>query len=323
MPPPLSLRGIFPVVPTPLHEDESLDLEGLAHLVDHYATTGCHGVVVLGSGGEYPYLAFDERLAVTRTAVLAARGRIPVVAGAGFTGLREARRFVEEGAALGASALLVALPTYYAVEAAEAVDFFERLARASAVPLLYYHFPDVTRLSLPAAAMQRILRLEGVVGIKESSLRLAEARRHLAAAGKEGFASFTGTSLLLLPMLDQGGAGAICPIAAVAPRLVLDCHEAWTANDRGRAAALEERILGLMPLMSPLPVPPAARRTALRALSGLPLPLRLGSRSRHAVFKEALRRLGHPITATVRRPLPQLGPADGELVAAVLGSFEA
>jgi dihydrodipicolinate synthase/N-acetylneuraminate lyase len=287
-------------------------------------------VVVLGSGGEYPYLGFDERLAVTRAAVLAARGRLPVIAGAGFTGLHEARRFVEEGAALGASAFLVALPTYYAVEAAEAVDFFERLAGAAPVPLLYYHFPDVTRLSLPAEAMQRILRLEGVVGIKESSLRLAEARRHLAGArsggaagaagavGREGFAAFTGTSLLLLPMLDLGGAGAICPLAAVAPRLVLDCYAAARANDRGRAAALEAKILDLMPLMSPLPVPAAARRTALRALAGLPWPLRLGSRSRHAVFKEALRRLGHPITATVRRPLPQLTPGDSDLVAAVL-----
>ena len=43
--------GVFPVVPTPLGEDESLDLEGLASLVDHYARAGCHGVVVLGSGG--------------------------------------------------------------------------------------------------------------------------------------------------------------------------------------------------------------------------------------------------------------------------------
>lgn len=60
-------HGVYPVVPTPLKEDESLDLAGAEHLVEYYITEGCHGLLILGSGGESPYFSLDEKCSVVET----------------------------------------------------------------------------------------------------------------------------------------------------------------------------------------------------------------------------------------------------------------
>ena len=73
------LKGVIPVVPTPLKEDESLDLTGLKRLVNYYIENGCHGILVLGSGGEFPYFSFEEKLEIVKTACEAADGRIKLL----------------------------------------------------------------------------------------------------------------------------------------------------------------------------------------------------------------------------------------------------
>ena len=87
--------GVYVVVPTPLLDDESIDQAGLSHLVEYYIQSGCHGLVILGSGGEFPYFSFAERLDLARTAVEAAAGRVPVLLGAGFYSTVEAVEFVK------------------------------------------------------------------------------------------------------------------------------------------------------------------------------------------------------------------------------------
>jgi hypothetical protein len=82
-----SLTGIYPVVPTPLLDDESFDARTMGHLIDHYVETGCHGLVVLGSGGELPCFTAAEKITILETALDAARGRIPIIAGCGYVSL--------------------------------------------------------------------------------------------------------------------------------------------------------------------------------------------------------------------------------------------
>ena len=58
--------GVYPVVPTPLKDDERLDLAGMEHLVEYYITEGCHGLLILGSGGESPYFSIDEKSTIVK-----------------------------------------------------------------------------------------------------------------------------------------------------------------------------------------------------------------------------------------------------------------
>ena len=315
-------RGIFPVVPTPLKEDESLDLAGLSLLVNHYLEAGCHGLTVLGSGGEHPYFTREEKLEIVKAAVAAAAGRAPVLIGMGYPGLADAIGFGRAAEDLGADGFLVALPSYYPLLIEGAVEYYTRLGAALARPLFYYHFPQITRLRFSARALARILSLPGIRGIKESSLNLREMRVHLRAAQGREWSLFSGNSYLLLEALDLGGAGAICPIPSVAPRLVVDCYRAFQANDREKARRLQQRILELLPLMNSFGLPPAAQKLGLRAMSRLPFSLPLGNKPRQAVIKEAIRQLGHPIGARVRTPLPQLAAGEGRQIAALLQRVE-
>lgn len=300
-------EGIFPVLPTPLLEDESLDLDGLKHLVDFFVQAGMHGLVVLGSGGEYPYFTLEEKVSAARAAADACRGRIPLIAGAGFPSLRELLAFLDACSDLRIDGFMVALPTYYAVPFSEVFGFFRELSKVSPRPVLYYHFPQVTGLFFSASQLGRIFALENIVGVKESSVCLREIRAHIRAAGGKAFSVLAGTCFLLQRLIASGGHGAICPLPTVAPKLVLDCYRAAKSGDAAEASRLQQRVLDLLPLMNSLALPVSIQKASLALLVRMPRPTRFaGIQSRHAVFKEALRQLGHPITARVRTPLPQV-----------------
>ena len=303
----LRFEGIYPVLPTPLMEDESLDLNGFRHLVDFFVQAGMHGLVVLGSGGEYTYLTLEEKVSVARAAAEACGGRIPLIAGVGFPSLRETLAFLEACRGLRIDGFMVALPTYYAVPFAEVLGFFQEICRASPQPVLYYHFPQVTGLFFTASQLGRIFALDRVVGIKESSVCLREIRAHIRKAQGKPFSVLAGTCFLLRRLIELGGHGAICPLPTVAPRLILDCYEAAKRGESGKANRLQQRILDLLPLMNSFELPVPVQKVSLALLARMPRPARFaGVQSRHAVFKETLRQLGHPISARVRTPLPQI-----------------
>ena len=313
--------GIFPVVPTPLVEDESLDYAGLSHLVNFYVDSGCHGLVILGSGGEYPYFTFHEKLRIIEVTVKEAKRRVPVIAGAGFYSMVEAVKFIKAAEELGIDGFLIALPTYYPIGFQEVYDFYSQLCKNTEKPVLYYHYPQITGLRFHPEQISRILSIDGIEGIKESSLNLPEMRAHLRFVKKEKFTLFSGNSFLLLDTLALGGHGVICPIPSVAPRLVVDCYNAWRSKDFARAHKLQDKILDFLPLMNSFNLPVSIQKAGLKLISHAPFRLKMGNLSRHAVIKETLRQLGHPINARVRSPLPQITDREKQAITKLLNKF--
>ncbi len=303
-------RGVYAVVPTPLHEDETVNYSGLEHLVNFYVESGCHGAVILGSGGELPYFSPDERIEIIKAAVGARQGKMRLLAGCGFCGLSETECFLKEAGMLDVDGFLVILPTYYPIPFNDVQVFYRHISAISKKPIFYYHYPQMTELFHTPEQLPLILHLDGLVGIKESSLNLSEIRKHLASMANEDFVIFSGNSFSLLRVLDMGGAGTICQIPAFAPRLVVDCYEAWKNGQRQKAEVLQAGILDLLPFLNSFGIPAGIQKLGFKMLSRLPFPLKNKTRSRHAVIKETLRQLGHPITAKVRSPLPQITERD-------------
>ncbi len=310
--------GVYAVVPTPLYDDESVDYEGLEHLLNYYIDSGCHGAVVLGSGGEFPYFSFEERIQIVKTSVKAVQGKIALLAGAGFSSLAETKLFLKEAGTLGLDGFLVILPTYYPIAFNDVHAFYKGISTISNKPIFYYHYPQMTELCYTPNELARMFDIDGLAGIKESTLSLPEIRKHLAAVKKENFAIFSGNSFSLLRVLDMGGAGAICQIPSFAPGLIVDCHEAWKAGKRQKAKELQARILDLLPVLNTFGIPAGIQELGFKILSRLPFSMKNRNPSRHAVIKEILRQLGHPISAKVRSPLPQITQRDQESVALLL-----
>lgn len=310
--------GVHTVVPVPLLEDENLDKSGLQHLVEFYIDAGCHGLTILGSGGEFPYFAFEERLEIVRTAAQATRGRVPILVGGGFYSGAEILRFVRESAPLDFDGHLTLIPTYFSIEFDDVYELFCRVCRESSKPVLYYHYPQHSQVLLGPEQIARILSIEGMAGIKDSILSIPEITRHLALIRERDVALFAGHSLALLRVLERGGSGVIGLLPSLFPKTVVDCFTAWQEGDGRRASELQNSLLDLIPLMNSFGLPAWAQKTGFRVLSRLPFTSKGRNPSRQAVFKETLRQMGHPITARVRSPLPQIRDRDREAIQELL-----
>lgn len=315
-------RGIYAVVPTPLNIDESVDHRGLQHLINFYIESGCHGIVVLGSGGEFPYFTYGERVRIIKSAVKAVRGRIPILVGAGFCSLVETEAFLNEVGMLDIDGFLVILPTYFPIGFKDACGFYRSVSAKSKKPVFYYHYPQMTGNFYTTREMVQLISQEGITGIKESSLNLGEVRAHLVLSKGKDFTLFSGNSFSLLKVLDMGGVGAICQVPSFAPTLVVACYNAWDSGDVKTAKALQRKIIGLLPFLNSFGMPLAVQKPGFSVISRLPFSMKGKHHSRHAVIKETLRQLGHPITAKVRTPLPQLTDEEREGVARQLHKLD-
>jgi dihydrodipicolinate synthase/N-acetylneuraminate lyase len=317
-----SPRGIYVIVPTPLKDNEELDSAGLKHLLNYYVESGCHGVVVLGSGGEFAYLSYEERTRVTKDAIEAVAGRVPLVVGAGFGSRIETLKFIEDVGPWDVDGFLVIVPTYYPVGFEALYDSFSALCAASRKPIFYYHFPQVTGLFFSPQQIAKLLSIEGMAGMKDSIVNMREMRAHIEWTGKlpngQRKSIFSGHSFAIADNLKCGGAGAMAILPSVVPRLIVETYDACLRQDAHRASGLQDRIFNLIPLMNDLSLPVSLQRTAFKLLFHSPIALKSKPQSRVAVIKETLRQLGHPIGNRVRSPQPQLAEGEAQRIAMLI-----
>ena len=212
----------------------------------------------------------------------------------------------------------MAVPTYYAVAFNDLLEYLNQVTRTADIPVFYYHFPVMTRLPLTTEQVDRVLAVPGVAGMKESTLSVPEIKRHLALPRGRDAAIFTGNALRLLEVLESGGAGVIGVLPSIAPELVRDCYNSSRTGDRVRAGQLQQDIVNLLPFLLSLSWPAMVQRAAFRIISSRWFSSKGRVPSRQAVFKETLRQLGHPVTARVRSPLPQIQPAQQKAIAELI-----
>jgi 4-hydroxy-tetrahydrodipicolinate synthase len=246
------LGGAYPVLPTPFHDDQSLDLEGLGTVIDHLLARGVRGITVLGTGAERTYLSDEERVRVVEFAMKRVGGRASVLAGilrAGTTpAVEEGKRFRD----LGVEALAIALPQYHESSLSHVIAHYSALVRDVGIPVLYHHHPTPTHLRLTPAQVGKLFIEVALVGIKNSSLDKDEVLAQLRAVGRP-IAMFAGHSIICLPCLDGGAVGAICPLATLLPvtaRTLVDEHRA--GNDEAAESA-QKRLADAAAIVMPAP----------------------------------------------------------------------
>lgn len=178
------LAGVIPILATPFHDDESLDLESLHGMIRFYRDLKVDGVTVLGVLGESNRLTDHERSQLIRTAVRAADG-LPVIVGTSHTGTSATIALSHEAANLGASAVMVA-PSKQPVPSDAAVfEYYRRVASQSTLPVVLQDHPLSTEVHMSVDLMLRITReLPTVVCIKAEAVpspqRIAALKAGLA-----------------------------------------------------------------------------------------------------------------------------------------------
>ena len=280
-------QGVYPAMVTPLNKDLKIDENGLRYEVDYLIENGVHGLVSLGSSGEFPYITIAEKKRVIDIVVEQTNRRVPVVVCTSSMGTDDVIALSRYAENKGADGLLINLPIYYPLTDDDVYNHYKAISKAVDLPILLYDLPYFTHLEMSLALISRLSRLENVVGIKETG-PVEKAEEILKIKRKGSFYVFTGVSFILLEVLKVGGAGVICPIPCIVPNEVVSIYESFRRGNLGKAARLQEKLYKLMPIL------------AVSVQSPL--------------VKEAMRQLGHPIQAYVKRPLPQITKEQREIV---------
>ncbi len=280
-------EGVYPAMVTPLNRGLKIDENGLKHEVDFLIRNHVHGLVALGSSGEFPYLTVDEKKRMIDVVIKQANRRVPVVVCTSSVGTDEAILLSRYAKDRGAEGLLINLPTYFPLTDNDVFNHYKAISKAVDLPILLYDFPYVTHLEMSPELISRLSRIENIVGIKETG-PVEKAEQILQCVKKKPFYVFTGISFILLQTLKIGGAGVICPIPCIVPGDIVSLYDSFKKGDMKKASQLQEKVY---PLVSMLAVPVQS-----------------------AVIKEAMHQLGHPIQSYVKSPLPRITAAQKDMV---------
>jgi 4-hydroxy-tetrahydrodipicolinate synthase len=216
--------GVYPALPTPFHDDDSIDHETLAAHARDLERAGVAGVVPVGTTGESATLTHDEHVAVVETVADAVS--VPVVAGAGSNATHEALDLAERSVDAGADGLLLISPYYNNPEPAGMEAHFRTVADAIDVPQVVYNVPSRTGRNVAVETAVSLAAHPNVVGYKAASGDVGRASEVVERTRDESFSVLSGEDGLNLPLLAVGATGCISVTANVEPGRVVAMVEA-------------------------------------------------------------------------------------------------
>jgi 2-dehydro-3-deoxy-D-pentonate aldolase len=265
--------GLMPAMVTPFDERGEVDLEATEAVVERFVEAGVDGISPLGSTGESTHLAADERRRFTEEVVRIVAGRVPLVAGVGSAGTREAVDLARHAQSAGVNAVLVVSPFYWTVGEEALFRHFAAVAEAVDIPVFIYNLPLLINTDLSASLVGRIAaEYPNVAGIKDTTAQYTHTVEVLQEVkpARPDFKVLAGFEPLILPSMLAGADGSICAFANVAPELFVDLVKAAREGDLQRAAELHRRVLFLLTLGAASDPPISAVKLAMRML-GVPI----------------------------------------------------
>jgi 4-hydroxy-tetrahydrodipicolinate synthase len=191
-------RGTYTVMVTPFDTDGEVDARALAALTEWQIREGIHGLIPLGSTGEFLSLSHDERTLVAETVIRTAAGRVPVLVGTGAEDTREVVRASREAERLGADGVMIIPPFYSTPTEDELFHHYKTVADAISIPIMIYNNPAVANVDLKPTFVARLSLIDGCRYIKESTLEVTRVRDIIRLCGERmtvfggilGFESF-------------------------------------------------------------------------------------------------------------------------------------
>lgn len=236
-------------VVTPFLPDGSVDYPSLEALVESQIGGGADFLCVLGTTAETPCLSTDEKRQIAACVRRVARGRLPLLLGAGGNCTRSVIEGLRSTDLDGYQGVLIVAPYYNKPTQEGLYRHFTAVAEASPLPVVLYNVPGRTGVNLEAATTLRIAsEHENVVAIKEASGNLAQIQAILAAA-PEGFEVLSGDDAITLDLLNLGATGVISVVGNACPDTFSTLVHAARAGQADEARRLQRRFEPLYPLM--------------------------------------------------------------------------
>lgn len=292
------LFGVMAALVTPMTSTEALDLDTLAELADHLVKEGLHGLIPLGSTGEFYALTPQERQQVLEVTIKTVNGRIPVLAGANAGSTQQVIYYCRQAECMGAQGVMLAAPYYSRPTLDELFEHFKAVNDAIGIPIMLYNYPGRTGVDMTPEFVERLTSLGNIRYIKESTGQMDRITSLIRRCG-DCLGVFCGCDTIALECLLIGAVGWVGGVANVLPRIHRQLYDlVVTHKDCAAASRLFYRMLPVLELAE-------------------------GSGRYTQLVKAGCGLVGHPV-GPPRRPLGPLANEDlaqlGQLLQPLIGS---
>jgi 4-hydroxy-tetrahydrodipicolinate synthase len=260
---------------TPFRSDGSVDEVTLRALVKRQIEEGIDFLVSCGTTGESPTLTHEEHLRVVQITLEEAKGKVPVLAGAGGYNTAEVIAMAREVASMGAEGILSVTPYYNKPTQEGLYQHFKAIANAISVPVVLYSVQGRTGVNIEPATVKRLADVENIVGIKEASGNMGQMGAILNGV-PDDFIVLSGDDAIVLPLVALGGRGVISVVSNEIPAEMSSLVRLALRGDFGGARQIHRKFHALMEInfveSNPIPVKAAmAEMGLLKAVWRLPL----------------------------------------------------
>lgn len=260
---------------TPFRHDGALDELALQGLIQRQIEAGIDFLVPCGTTGESPTLTREEHLRVVEITVKLAKGKVPVLAGAGGYNTNEVIARARELAEIGVDGILSVTPYYNKPTQEGLYQHFAAIAQAVPLPIILYSVQGRTGVNIEPATVKRLAGIANIAGIKEASGNISQMAAILNVV-PEDFIVLSGDDAITLPLLALGGCGVISVVANEIPREMSELTRLASSGDFAGAREIHRRYHPLMEInfveSNPIPVKAAlAEMDLLEPVWRLPL----------------------------------------------------
>jgi 4-hydroxy-tetrahydrodipicolinate synthase len=235
-------EGIFPALVTPFTDDgKNVDEERLRILVNHCIEQGVHGVVPCGTTGEFVNLSTEEKKKVIKTVIDEVNGRVPVIAGTGASGTREAVEMTKYAKDAGATAALIVTPFYLKPADRGIYEHYNTIATEVDLPIILYNIPQCTGLPLPWQMVEDLAQIPNIVAVKDSSGQLNFILAVLEKV-RDKINVLCGHDEVVIAALAAGCSGAILASANVIPDVWVQIYNHVKSGELQKARELQYKV---------------------------------------------------------------------------------
>ena len=242
---------------TPFRHDQSLDEAALRRLVRRQIEAGIDFLVPCGTTGESPTLSRAEHLRVVEITLEEAKGKVPVLGGAGGYNTREVIELARELEHLGVDGILSVTPYYNKPTQEGLYQHFTAIASAIRLPIIVYSVQSRTGVNVEPATLARLAAIPNVAGVKEASGNISQMASVIQQTPPE-FLVLSGDDAITLPLMALGGRGIISVVSNEIPAEMTQLAHYGAAGDFAKARALQRKYLPLMEVnfveSNPIPV---------------------------------------------------------------------
>ena len=251
---------------TPFRRDGALDEATLIRLIHRQIEAGIDFLVPCGTTGESPTLSREEHLRVVELTVDVAKGKVPVLAGAGGYNTAEVIALAREVGAIGVDGILSVTPYYNKPTQEGLYQHYRAIASATTLPIILYSVAGRTGVNIEPPTVKRLAEIDNLIGIKEASGSISQMAAILNTV-PEDFLVLSGDDGIALPLIALGGRGVISVVSNEIPEEMTYLTTLCLKGDFTRAREIQRRYQALMEVnfveSNPIPVKAAMAEMGL------------------------------------------------------------